>query len=144
MLKHYKLLFLLMPLLLLHSFATGQAERTFVKSFNLFGKEQVTVAFDGVIQIQVWDNPTVRVQMTVNTPSLNDMTLKAMAESGRYIIKNEIGTDGLILSAPSLKTPVKVNNGEVKEQISYIVFVPKGIVLQRAEASGKIVARLEP
>ena len=60
---------LLLPLLLLSSMATGQAERTFVKSFNLQGKQNVVLDIGDNVQVTAWDNDLMRVQMTVSLPN---------------------------------------------------------------------------
>ena len=105
-------LLLLMPLLLVHNIATGQSEKTFVKSFNLMGRQTVVLNLGDNIQISQWDNDIVRVQMTVSVFT-TDATLKALAESGRYSLKSELSVQDLLVTVPSLSNVVKLNGTEL-------------------------------
>jgi hypothetical protein len=136
---------LMLPLLLLYSTATGQAERTFVKSFNLMGRQTVVLNLGDNIKITPWDSDVMRVQMTVSLPSTNDATLKALAESGRYILKTDLDLQNVIVTTPNVRNAIKVNGNELKETLSFTVFVPKSVtVLRNSDANAKIVAKLNP
>ncbi len=96
------------------------------------------------IQTTTWDNDVVRIQMTVSVPT-NESTLKALAETGRYMLKSELNVQDLTVSAPGILNTVKLNGVIVKETISFLVFVPKNItVLKNTDAKVKAVARLTP
>ncbi len=136
---------LMMPLLLLPGIATGQSERTFVKSFNLMGRQTAVVNLGDNIQVTYWDNDLVRVQMTVKVATVNDATLKAIAESARYTLKSDLTVQHLVITAPNLNATIKINGNELKETITYQVFLPKNIaVLKNTDPNGKIVAKLNP
>lgn len=135
---------LILPLLLLFSTATGQAEKTFVKSFNLMGRQTIVLNLGDNIQTSTWDNDIVRVQMTVSAQT-TDATLKALAESGRYLLKSDLSLQDLTLTAPNLANPVKLNGNQLKETIVFTVYVPKNVnVLKNTESQPKIVAKLNP
>jgi hypothetical protein len=136
---------LLFPLLLLTSIAIGQAERTFVKSFNLQGRQTVILNLGDNIQVNQWDNDLMRVQMTVSTPSMNNAMLKSVAESGRYMLKNDMTAPVFIVTVPATEKGFKINGNDVKEIITYTVFVPKNItVLKNTDPNSKIVAKMNP
>jgi hypothetical protein len=136
---------LMLPLLLLYSTATGQAERTFVKSFNLMGRQTVVLNLGENIKITPWDSDVMRIQMTVSLPTTNDATLKALAESGRYILKSDLDLQNVIVTTPNVRNAIKVNGTELKETLSFTVFVPKSVtILKNSEANAKIVAKLNP
>lgn len=126
-------LFLILPLLLLSSIATGQVERTFVKSFNLLGKQSLVVNLGENVQIIPWDSEILRVQMTVSLPFSNDATLKALAEGGRYMLKSDAKEQSLVLSAPFLQNPIKMNGNLLKESIVYVIYTPKNVTVVRNE-----------
>lgn len=135
---------IMLPLLLLHSIATGQSEKTFVKSFPLSGRQTVVLNLGENIQTTSWDNDVVRIQMTVSVPT-NESTLKALAETGRYMLKSELNVQDLTVSVPGILNTVKLNGMIVKETISFLVFVPKNVtVLKNTDAKVKTVARLMP
>jgi hypothetical protein len=136
---------LLLPLLLLTSIAIGQAERTFVKSFNLQGRQTVVLNLGDNIQVNQWDNDLMRVQMTVSSPSMNNATLKSVAESGRYMLKNDMTVPLFIVTVPATERSIKINGNEVKEIITYTVYVPKNVtVLKNTDPNAKIVAKMTP
>ncbi len=133
-----------LPLLLLTSIATGQAERTFVKSFNLQSKQTVMLNLGENMQITPWDSEILRIQMTVTLATTNDATLKAFAETGRYTLKSEIKDESFVVFAPLLQNLIKINGSDVKEQINYVIYVPKGVTVLKNGDSNKIVAKLNP
>ena len=126
-------LFLTLPLLLLSSIATGQAERTFVKSFNVLNKKTVVLNLGENMQVIPWDSDIVRVQMTVSLPFSTDATLKALAETGRYMIKSEVIESAFVLSAPFLQNSIKMNGNLLKESIVYVIYTPKNVTVVRNE-----------
>ena len=134
----------LFSLLLLSTFAYGQAERTFVKSFNLQSKQTVMLNLGENMQIIPWDSELLRIQMTVKLETTNDATLKAFAETGRYTLKSEIKDDAFVVFAPLLQNVIKINGSLVKEQIIYVIYVPKGITVLKNGDSNKIVAKINP
>ena len=137
-------LLLLLPFLLLQGIALGQSEKTFVKSFNLMGRQTVVLNLGDNIQISQWDNDVVRVQMTVSVYT-TDATLKALAESGRYILKSDLSVQDLMVTVPSLLNVVKLNGTELREAVSFTVLVPKNVtVLKNTDVKTKIVAKLNP
>jgi hypothetical protein len=142
--KKYFTLSMTLPLLLLASIATGQAERTFVKSFNLQSKQTVMLNLGDNMQIIPWDSEILRIQMTVTLATTNDATLKAFAETGRYTLKSEIKDESFVVFAPLLQNLIKINNTVVKEQIHYVIYVPKGVTVLKNGDSNKIVAKLNP
>ena len=125
--------FLTLPLLLLSGTATGQAERTFVKSFNLQGKKEVVLNLGDNVQVIPWDSEILRVQMTVSLPTSNDVTLKALAEGGRYTLKSDLKDDSYVLSVPFLQNLIKLNGNALREAVTYIIYVPKTVLVLRNE-----------
>jgi hypothetical protein len=139
------LLTMTLPLLLLSSIATGQSERTFVKTFNLQSKHAIQLNLGSDVQVIPWDSDLLRIQMTVSLDKLNDATLKAFAETGRYTLKSEIKDETYTISAPLLKNLIKINGNIVAESIKYVIYAPKGIeLMQNGELNKKVVAKLNP
>ncbi|MDZ7877576.1 MAG: hypothetical protein U5L45_07895 [Saprospiraceae bacterium] len=134
---------LLLPLLLLSGIATGQAERTFVKSFNLQGKQTVVLDIGDNYQVTMWDSEIMRVQMTVSLPNSSDALLKSLAEIGRYGLTSTINPETLNFTAPILRNPLKINGNPVTETVFYTVFVPKNVTILKT-SDPKIVNKLVP
>ena len=137
--------YMTLPLLLLTSIATGQVERTFVKSFNLQSKQSVTLNLGENVQVIPWDSELLRVQMTVGLEHTSDATLKAYAETGRYTLKSEIKDESFTVSAPFLKNLIKMNGNVVTETIKYLIYAPKGIeIIKNGDSNKKVVAKMIP
>lgn len=134
---------LLLPLLLLSGIATGQAERNFVKSFNLQGKQTVVLDVGNNVQVTTWDSDIMRVQMTVSLPNSSDALLKSLAEIGRYGLMSSINPETLNFTAPALRNPLKINGNPVLETVLFTVFVPKNITILKS-GDAKIVEKLGP
>jgi hypothetical protein len=134
---------LLLPLLLLSGIATGQAERTFVKSFNLQGKQTVVLDIGDNVQVTTWDNDIMRVQMTVSLPNSSDALLKSLAEIGRYGLVNSINPETLNFSTPALRNALKINGNPVSETVMFTIFIPKNITILKS-SNAKIVNKLSP
>jgi hypothetical protein len=134
---------LLLPLLLLSGIATGQAERNFVKSFNLQGKQTVVLDVGDNVQITTWDSDIMRVQMTVSLPNSSDALLKSLAEIGRYGLISSINPETLNFTAPALRNPLKINGNPVLETVLFTIFVPKNITILKS-SDAKIVNKLSP
>jgi hypothetical protein len=137
---------LLITLLFHSSLAISQAERTFVKSFNLQGRQTVVLNLGENIQVNQWDSELMRVQMTVSTPTMSDAMLKSIAESGRYMLKNDLtAPTSFVVTVPGVQRSIKINSNDMKEVITYTVFVPKNIVvLKNSDPNTKIVAKINP
>ena len=134
----------ILALVLISTLTYGQAERTFVKSFNLQRKQTVMLNLGENMQIVPWDSEVMRIQMTIQLETTNDATLKAFAETGRYTLKSEIKDDAFVVFAPLLQNVIKINGTELKEKINYIIYVPKSITVLKNGDSNKIVAKLNP
>ncbi len=134
---------LLLPLLLLSGIATGQAERTFVKSFNLQGKQTVVLDMGDNVQITTWDSDIMRVQMTVSLPNSSDAMLKSLAEIGRYGLLSSVNPETLNFTAPALRNALKINGNVVSENVFYTIFVPKNITILKS-GDAKIVHKSIP
>jgi hypothetical protein len=137
---------LMMSLLFLPIISIGQAERTFVKSFNLQGRQTVILNLGDNIQVHQSDNELMRVQMTVSIPNMSDATLKSIAESGRYMLKNDMTVPtSLVVTVPGVQRMIKINGNELKETIIYTVFVPKNVtIFKNTEPTAKMVAKMNP
>ncbi len=113
--------------------ANGQsALRTLVRSFNVEGKTAIAFDLVGKMEIKVWENAFVRVQMSVGLPQNTDNTLKSLVESGRYDISSKIEGNTLIVVAPQLASPVSIQNKPLVESIGYTVFVPKRLAVKQS------------
>lgn len=105
--------------------AAQATDKTFIKSFNLDGKNHVRLDLPGTIDVKMWDNPVMRFQINVNFPSGNSAMLNELANVGRYNLMARMVDDVLVIEAPNLQKQVKVKGQEIREILSFVVYVPR-------------------
>ncbi|MEZ4983775.1 MAG: hypothetical protein R2795_01850 [Saprospiraceae bacterium] len=102
-------------------------EKTFVKSFNLQGAQEVLLQLKGDIAVQTWDQPIARVQMTVRLEKGSESLIRSLAQAGRYNLAGKLEAGNFAIAAPGLAREIQVNGNALPESISYVVFMPDGV-----------------
>ncbi len=124
-------------ILLSLSFATmaQTASKTFNKSFNTDSRGTIMLDLPGMIDLKVWDNPSIKFEIGVTLPAGNGSALNELANIGRYNLVSKSEGDVLIITAPNLQKQLKM-----KEVLTFVVFVPKNlkIVLPQVTASAEL------
>ncbi|MCS6930276.1 MAG: hypothetical protein NZM43_12375 [Saprospiraceae bacterium] len=103
------------------------ASKTFSKSFNAEGLSKLRFELPGKVDLKVWSQPNIRVEINVSLPAGSESTLEQLAKVGRYDLKSEIKADQMTISAPNLQRSVKVKGEELREIVHYVVFIPKDL-----------------
>ena len=120
-----------LPLLMTASITFGQqAEKVLIKSFNTNGQQVLQFDLPGTAEIKAWDNPTVRVQMTIQLASGNHGMLSELIKAGRYNLSSEVTADRFRVTAPNATLKITVQGQELKDTCSYVVFVPKDSIVR--------------
>lgn len=123
----------LILMIMVCSLSAQSEEKTLVKAFNLEGNQVVTVALEGDIEVQTWQNSTMRIMINVSLENGNDAILKSLVQARRYFLKSESDEGGMKVFAPGLDKKVTVRGTELKEQISYVVFVPEYVTVKTGD-----------
>lgn len=121
--------------------------KTFSKSFNADGVGKIRFELPGTVDLKIWNQSTIRIEINVNLPSGNGSVLDQLAKVGRYDLKGELDANLLTISAPNLHRVVKVKGEEVRETVHYVVFMPKDVeaeVINVASATGMVAAHKKP
>jgi len=122
-----KKFFVLVALVLGTQFMMAQAQKTFVKSFNLDGNNFVVVKLDGEVEVKEWNEPIARVHTNVELENGNSNVLKQFLLLGRYNLTGGfINGDYVIESAARVKD-VKYKGQILQEKVTYTVFVPANV-----------------
>ena len=108
--------------------AQTNVEKTLVKSFNLKGNTSVTLNLVGDIQVKERAGEIMRVQMLIGVAGSNAM-LKSLITAGRYNLVLEESENGLIVTSPGLARKITIRGELLKENISYIVYVPEDVTV---------------
>lgn len=110
--------------------AQTTAGKTFTKAFNTDGKGTLRLELPGSIDLKVWDNPSIRFEISVSLPTGNGPMLNELANIGRYNLASKADGDALVITAPNLQKQLKVKGQEFKETLVFVVFVPKDMQVQ--------------
>lgn len=117
------------------------AEKTFSKAFNTDGKGTIILDLPGAIDLKIWDTPTIRISITVSTPSGNDAMLGELARVGRYNLASKSEGDNLTISAPNMQKQIKMKGEELRETLTFVVFVPRDLKIQMPNAGAYAAKR---
>jgi hypothetical protein len=116
--------------LALNAAAQSAAAKTFNKSFNTESKSTIRLDLPGEVDLKVWNNPSIRIEISVSLPSGNPAMLNELANVGRYNLVSKPVEDVLIIQAPNMQKQIRVKGEELRETLSFVVFVPKDLKVQ--------------
>jgi hypothetical protein len=128
MTNRFHLTFLLLTLSIAASAQT--ASKTFNKSFNSESRGTIMLDLPGNIDVKIWDNPSIKFEISVTLPSGNGSVLNELANIGRYNLVSKSEGDVLVITAPNLQKQLKVKGEILREVLTYVVFVPKDLQIQ--------------
>jgi hypothetical protein len=120
---------------------TQSAEKTYSKSFNTDGKGTITLDLPGAIDLKIWDTPTIRISFTVSMPSGSGAMLGELANVGRYNLVSKADGDVLTITAPNMQKQIRVKGEELRETITYVVFVPRDLKIEMPNAGAFAIKR---
>lgn len=130
-----------LPLIILLSFSiltvsAQSATKTFTKSFYTAGKTFLKVDLPGQVDMKVWDNPSIKVEINVNLPAGNIAMLNGLANVGRYNLtaKTVQGEDVMMINAPNMQKQVKIKGEPLREVLYYTVYVPRRMSIEMPNA----------
>lgn len=103
------------------------AGKTFSKTFNTEDKGIIKLDLPGSVDLKIWNNPNIRVEITVSLPTGNTSMVNELATVGRYNISSKVEGDVLRILMPNIQKLIRVKGEELHENITYVVFVPKDL-----------------
>lgn len=110
--------------IILNTCLIGQAQKTYVKSFT---KKSVNILLDldGDVEVMEWEEPYVRVHVTVSLDDGSMEVLKSLMLLRRYSLEFALEEGSLILSGASRREEITYRGRQLKERVVYTVFVPR-------------------
>jgi hypothetical protein len=128
--KHIPIALILLSCFTVAVSAQNMAGKTFTKAFNSDGKSKLRLELPGSVDLKVWDNPSIRFEISVNLPANNGSMLNELANIGRYNLMAKEEGDILVITAPNLQKQLKVKGEVLKENLTFVVFVPKDMQVE--------------
>ena len=121
--------------LTLSAAAQNTAAKTFNKSFNTESKTTIRLDLPGEVDLKIWNNPSIRIEISVSLPSGgNPAMLNELANVGRYNLVAKPVEDVLLIQAPNMQKQIRVKGEELRETLSFVVYVPKDLKVQVVNA----------
>ena len=121
--------------LTLSAAAQNTAAKTFNKSFNTESKTTIRLDLPGEVDLKIWNNPSIRIEISVSLPSGgNPAMLNELANVGRYNLVSKPVEDVLLIQAPNMQKQIRVKGEELRETLSFVVYVPKDLKVQVVNA----------
>lgn len=106
------------------------AAKTFTKSFNTENKGTIRLDLPGEVDLKIWNNPSIRIEVSVSLPSGNSAMLNELATVGRYNMMAKPVEDVLVIQTPNMQKQIRVKGEELREVLSFVVFMPKDLKVQ--------------
>ena len=123
------------------SVVAQSAEKTFSKSFSTESKGTIKLDLPGAIDLKIWDNTTIRIGITVSIPSGNSAMLGELADVGRYNLVSKPEGDMLTITAPNMQKQIRVKGEELRETLTFVIFVPKDLKIEMPNAGNYAAKR---
>ena len=109
--------------------AQQSVEKTLIKPVNLKGNTDLDLNLNGKVEVKKWNNDYAQVEIGIKAYGINSTVLKSLVAAGRYNIKVEYNGDKVQLSTYALAKTIKVRGQELKDQVTFTIFVPEYTVI---------------
>lgn len=130
--RNLKTLLLTTSFILISLFSFGQDQETitFVSSKSMEGASNVILDLQGNVQTELWNEDYVRIVLEVKTTGLTKEVVRHLASKKRFQIEvNKANSNTLILLNSNMNMPVYINGRELKEDISYKIYIPQNTIV---------------
>lgn len=109
------------------TFAQSSVGKTFSKTFNTEDKGTIKLELPGNVDLKIWNNSTIRVDISVSLANGNNSMVNELAIVGRYNITSTVEGDVLHILMPNIQKQIKVKGEVLRESLTYVVFAPKDL-----------------
>ena len=111
----------------------GQTQKTLVKTLAV---EQTTYeaifALKGNVEVEEWDNQTIRIITTITTTNTAKNVLKALIIAGRYNYEMTVDqvNQTITIDMPKKENAIIINGVDLDDKLEYKIYIPKGMHYQ--------------
>ncbi len=109
----------------------AQVQKNIVKSYQHEGAALVTLAVDGEVEVEEWDEEIVRLVTSIDAVNFNEGTLKALAEAGRYTATSKNVEGNFILTMLKAQKEVTLGGIRIEETYRFKLYVPRGTTVEQ-------------
>ena len=108
----------------------GQAQKTLVKTLAVEQTTyEATFALKGNVEVEEWDNQTIRIITTISTTNTPENVLKALVVAGRYNYEMTVDkiNQTITVDMPKKEQTIIINGIDLDDKLEYKIYVPKGM-----------------
>jgi hypothetical protein len=109
----------------------AQVQKNIVKSYQHDGAKLVTLAVEGEVEIEEWDEEIVRLVTSIDAVNFNAATLKALTEAGRYTASSKNVDGNFILTMLKAQKELILRGIKIEEKYRFKIFVPRGTTVEQ-------------
>lgn len=129
--------------LVLHTNNFGQAQKTLVRT--VANIEDLAIHFNkkgSKVVVKQWDRAATRVFTTIAVENADQHLLDHLHKNGRYDynLKNENGK--IIFDMPNAEQTITMGNTDLKETITYEIYVPYGVLVENGVDTQSMIETL--
>lgn len=121
------LITLLVLVLGLATQVAAQSQKTLVKSIAIEDASSVVLALEGKIETSEWNEPYIRIVTNIEVTNFDENILKRLVLVGRYNIETTNVEGKTLVEMPKIAHFVTIKGVDLQEQLTFEVFVPKGV-----------------
>lgn len=111
----------------------GQTQKTLVKTLAVENTTYEAIfALKGNVDVEEWDNQTIRIVTTITTPNTPENVLKALVVAGRYNYEMTVdnANQTITIDMPKKENAIIINGVDLDDNLEYKIYVPKGMYYQ--------------
>lgn len=109
----------------------AQVQKNIVKSYQHDGAKLITLAVEGQVEIEEWDEEIVRLVTSIDAVNFNAATLKALTEAGRYTASSKNVNGNFILTMLKAQKEIILRGTKIEEKYRFKLFVPRGTTVEQ-------------
>lgn len=111
----------------------AQTQKTLVKTLPVECTDYEAIfALKGDVEVEEWDNQTIRIITTITTENTPENVLKALVAAGRYTYEMKIDETNqtITIDMPKKENAIIINGIDLDDQLDYKIYIPKGMYYQ--------------
>jgi hypothetical protein len=123
-----KILFTILILAFVNTFAFSQTEKTLTKSVAVNETHTAFVILPGDVALTEWNESFIRITTTINVENMSENIIKRLLVLGRYSVETKEDKFGkmIVIKMPKVYHNIAVKGVQLIETYSFRINVPSG------------------
>ncbi len=119
-------------------------ELTLTSNFKVSNELRLDLELEGEISTEYWNKEYVKIEIQIKSDVEKLSVLRCLKSQGRFKVEyTPQRFASILVSMPNLYKTITVNNRKYTEQMTFKVYVPKGILINDLYAVDDLLGRAE-